>query len=291
MKLQKKEWLYELCLVILGNFLLAVGVSWFIIPNNILTAGLAGIAVALEPLFHISPEFMINVLTVIFFVIGAIFLGKKFATKTLLSTILYPLFLSCLSYIASNWLASDTFIMDKYLASIYGGALMGVGIGMVFRTGASTGGLDIPPLIISKYTHLPIPKLILITDGCTVLLGAFTYGLQPVLVGIISVFISSFMIDKTLLLGGTSAMNVMIISEKYEDIMEEIHKSLHRGTTIIEATGGYSKQKRPVLMVVIVKKQLHDLEMLVSHIDKEAFVIVSETKEVQGRGFTYEDEM
>ena len=291
MKIQKYEWAYDLFWVVIGNFLLALGVSWFIIPNDILTAGLAGIAIALEPIFHITTELMINILTVFLFVIGTCFLGKRFATKTLLSTILYPLFLSMLSFIAMKWLSTDMFVMDKYLASIYGGALMGTGTGIVFHTGASTGGVDIPPLIINKYTGIPLSKLIFLTDACTVLLGAAVYGLQPVLIGIISVFISSYMINKMMLMGGQSAMNVMIISNQYDEIMNEIHKTLHRGTTILEGVGGYSQEKRPVLMVVIVKKQLHDLQMLVSHIDKEAFVIVSDTKEVQGRGFTYEDEM
>lgn len=290
MKLNK-EWLYDIFWVVIGNFLLALGVSWFIIPNDILTAGLAGIAVALEPIFHITPEIMINVLTVVLFIIGTCFLGKQFATKTLLSTILYPLFLSILSFIATKGLPSDMLIMDKYLASIYGGALMGIGTGIVFHTGASTGGVDIPPLIINKYTKIPLPKLIFITDACTVLLGAAIYGLQPVLIGIISVFISSYMVNKMLLMGGQSAMNVMIISDKYDEIIEQIHKILHRGTTILKGVGGYSKQNRPVIMVVLVKKQLHDLQKLVSHIDESAFVIVSDTKEVQGRGFTYEDEI
>lgn len=291
MRQKKYEWLYELLWVIVGNFLLALGVAWFIIPNNILTAGLAGIAIALEPIFHITPELMINILTVVLFLVGTCFLGRKFATKTLLSTILYPLFLSFLSYIEANWLSPDMFVMDKYLASIYGGALMGAGTGLVFYTGASTGGVDIPPLIINKYTKIPLSKLIFLTDAFTVLLGAAVYGLEAVLIGIISVFISSYMINRMMLMGGQSAMNVMIISSKYEEIMSEIHKTLHRGTTILEGVGGYSQVKKPVLMVIIVKKQLHDLQMIVSHIDEDAFVIVSDTKEVQGKGFSYEDEL
>ena len=291
MQLNKKEMIQELCWIMAGNITLAIGVAFFILPNNVLTGGLAGVAIALEPLIHITPEIIINVLTVVLFIFGALILGKKFAMKTILSTILYPTFLSLFSYLAQSVFAPETFIMDKYLATIYGGALMGIGVGCVFRTGASTGGMDIPPLIINKYTHIPLPTLVLIIDACTVSLGAAVYGLQAALTGILSVWMSSFMINKTLLIGGHNAKNVMIISSKYQELMDAIHDQLERGTTILEATGGYSSEKRPVIMVVVAQKQLPELEHLISHIDKEAFVIVTDTNEVQGLGFTYEEEL
>ena len=158
---------------------------------------------------------------------------------------------------------------------------MGIGVGCVFRTGASTGGMDIPPLIINKYTHIPLPSLVLIIDALTVLLGAAVYGLQAALTGILSVWVSSFMINKTMLIGGHDAKNVMIISEKYKEIMNKV----------LEANGGYSNERKPVLMVVVTKKQLPELQHMISHIDAEAFVIVTDTNEVQGLGFTYEEEL
>nr|WP_269836789.1 YitT family protein [[Clostridium] innocuum] len=277
--------------ILAGNIALAMGVAWFILPNDVLTGGLAGVAIALEPLIHLNPELVINVLTVVLFLAGSVILGKKFAAKTILSTICYPLLLTLLSYLAKNVIAPDTFIMDKYLATIYGGALMGIGVGCVFRTGASTGGMDIPPLIINKYTHIPLPTLVLIVDALTVLLGAAVYGLQAALTGILSVWVSSYMINKTMMIGGHDARNVMIVSNKHKEIMDRIHEALERGTTILEATGGYSSEKRPVIMAVVAKKQLPELQHLVSHIDPEAFVIVMEANEVQGLGFTYEEEL
>lgn len=291
MKTTNKEAVVDILWIIAGNLFLAMGVSWFILPNNVLTGGLAGVAIALEPLFHIQPELMINALTVVLFIFGAVVLGKRFAMKTILSTVLYPLLLSCLSYLAANVIAPDTFIMDKYLATIYGGALMGVGIGCVFRTGASTGGMDIPPLIVNKYTHIPLPTLVLITDALTVMLGMWTYNLQAALTGILSVWVSSLLIDKTMMIGGHKAQSVMIISGKHEELMDKIHAQLERGTTILQAMGGYSKEKKPVIMVVVSKKQLPELQYMIAHEDPEAFVIVTETNEVQGLGFTYEEEL
>lgn len=291
LQVNKKEFIKELSWLLAGNISLAAGVAWFILPNNVLTGGLAGVAIALQKLIPLSPEMMINIGTVGLFIVGVCILGKKFAMKTIVSTICYPLLLSAFSWIATHYVASDTFIMDKYLATIYGGALMGIGVGCVFRTGASTGGMDIPPLVINKYTRIPLPTLVLIVDALTVMLGAMTYGLQAALTGILSVWVSSFMINKTMLIGGHDAKNVMIISQKHSQIMAKIHDTLERGTTIINATGGYSKEKKPVIMAVVVNKQLPQLQKMVSHIDPEAFVIVMNANEVQGLGFTYEEEL
>lgn len=174
--LKKSELLIESCWLLSGNIILAIGVAWFILPNDVLTGGLAGVAIAIEPIFHITPEIVINVLTVVLFLLGAVILGKRFAAKTIFSTFAYPMFLSLFSYLANHVIGADVFIMDKYLATIYGGALMGIGIGCVFRTGASTGGMDIPPLILNKYTHLPLPSLVMLIDALTVLLGARYMG-------------------------------------------------------------------------------------------------------------------
>ena len=197
MKLSNKELVQDTLWILAGNIALAMGVAWFILPNDVLTGGLAGVAIALEPLIHLNPE----------------------------------------------------------------------------------------------YTHIPLPTLVLVVDALTVLLGAAVYGLQAALTGILSVWVSSYMINKTMMIGGHDARNVMIVSNKHKEIMDRIHEVLERGTTILEATGGYSSEKRPVIMAVVTKKQLPELEHLVSHIDPEAFVIVMEANEVQGLGFTYEEEL
>lgn len=291
MNINKKELLCEYLWVIVGNTALGIGVAWFILPNDVLTGGLPGVAIALQKIIPLSPELMINIGTVGLFLLGALILGKKFAMKTIVSTILYPLTLSFFSFLATNYISPDTFIMDKYLATIYGGVFMGIGIGCVFRTGASTGGMDIPPLIINKYTHISLPTLVLIVDALTVMLGALTYGFQAALTGILSVWVSSFMINKTMLIGGHDAKNVMIISEHYQELMDKVHEMLERGTTVINAVGGYSNESKPVLMIVLANKQLPQLQKLVAHIDPAAFVIVMNANEVQGLGFTYEEEL
>ncbi len=288
--MESKGGVKELLVVILGNVILAFGVTAFILPNDVLTGGLAGIAVALEPIFHLEPTLVINVMTVLLFFVGLLFLGKRFAVKTLVSSICYPLLISLFSWIIDTRFPPGYFVMDRYLATIYGGILMGCGVGLIFRCGASSGGMDIPPLVLHKYTHLPLSTLVLITDALTVLLGVAAYGFQAALVGIISVFLSSVAIDKMLTLGAIKSKNCMIISERYEEMLAFIHQELYRGTTILQGRGGFTKEHRPVIMVVVSKKQYPMLEHEVLRVDPNAFIIVTDTDEVHGLGFTYEEE-
>ena len=268
--------------VVAGNAVLALAVSMFILPYDILSGGVAGIAVALQPLIPLPVTLMVNLLVVGLFILGACFLGKEFAMKTILSSLIYPVFLT---FFSGRVPVLD---LDPILASLYGGLLGGMGVGMALRTGASTGGMDIPPLIVHQLTHIEIAKLVLITDALTVLLGALTYGLEAVLIGFVSVWASSVAIDKVLMFGGQQAKAIQIISDQYEQIIERIHSELERGTTLIEAQGGYTHEKRKIVLVVITKNQYPALMEMVTAIDKEAFVIANDTHEVKGFGFSFE---
>jgi len=268
--------------VVAGNAVLALAVGMFILPYDILSGGVAGIAVALPPLISLPVTLMVNLLVVGLFILGACFLGKEFAMKTILSSLIYPVFLT---FFSGRVPVLD---LDPILASLYGGLLGGMGVGMALRTGASTGGMDIPQLIVHQLTHIEIAKLVLITDALTVLLGAFTYGLEAVLIGFVSVWASSVAIDKVLMFGGQQAKAIQIISDQYEQIIERIHSELERGTTLIEAQGGYTHEKRKIVLVVITKNQYPALMEMVTAIDKEAFVIANDTHEVKGFGFSFE---
>ena len=278
-----KEKIFDFSLVIFGSFLLAVASAFFIVPHDVLTGGTAGIAIIITRVTGISTEILINVLTISLFLIGCVFLGKDFAFKTVTSSIAYPIFNSILSQV-------DIFIdVDPLVASLYTGVLLGAGVGIVFRTGASTGGTDIPPLVLHKYTHIPLHTLVLIVDALTVAAGFVVFGIEKVLVGLISVYVSAVTIDKMMMLGGQHSKAIYIISKHYELIMSEIHEKLERGSTIMTATGGYTKEERPVIYVVISQKQYPELNRLVAHIDPQAFVVVSDATEVHGLGFTYDD--
>ena len=275
--------------ILLGNFLVACGTTFFILPNNILNGGTAGVAVALQPLFHIDTVWMTNALTVGLYGVGVIFLGKRFAMRSLISTICYPVFILLLNQYV-NTLPRATFIMPAYLSSIYSGLLLGVGLGLVFRVDASTGGMDVPALILHKYTQLSSGDAVMIVDIATVALGIYTYGLVPALIGILSVYISGVAINRTMTLRSQAAKNVMIISDSWQVIKEVLLNEVDRGVTILEGHGGYTGNSRPVLMCVINQKQYPKLEQAVLHKDPHAFIIVNDVQEVKGYGFSYEED-
>ena len=269
-------------IVLLGTFIMAIAVKVFILPFNILSGGVAGIAVALEPVFHLNPDLVINIMVLSMFILGSLILGKDFAMKTFLSSLVYPIYLPLI----------DPFVpvleLDPLVASIYGGIVAGAGIGLVMRTGSSTGGMDIPPLIMNKFFHFDIAKSVMVIDALTVLLGLFTYGLEAVLVGLISVVTSSYTINMVLTFGAQSCKSVQIISNEYATIMQRVHDELERGSTLLDATGGYTGVSRKVLLVVIDNKEYNRLIRLINEVDSKAFVITTDTKSVHGEGFALE---
>lgn len=278
----KKQLLLDSLAIIIGNFLLAVGVSFFIIPNDILTGGVAGIAIALSPLINLEVETIISGLVIVCFVLGLVFLGRKFALKTVGSSILYPIFLNILgSYEYSLGI-------DPILASLYGGLISGVGIGIVFRAGSSTGGMDIPPLILGKYTKIKTHSWMIILDGMTVILGITTFGISAAFVGMISVWSMAKMVDSIQTFGGVSTKQVFIITDQIDAVLEMILISIDRGATLLNGEGGYTKKERKIIMTVLHTDQYAKLEKEVKSIDPDAFLIVSDATEVHGHGF-YKD--
>lgn len=277
-----KRLFYETGSVVIGNLIVAFGVTFFILPCDILSGGTAGIAVALEPIFHIPPAFMINALTVGLFALGSLCLGKAFFFKTVLSTIVYPIFISILNM----KFAAIVITENQLLASIYAGICVGVGIGFVYRVDGSTGGMDIPPLIVHKYSGLPLSVLVMCFDGATVLLGAIVYGIEASMIGLVSVFVCGQMINKVLTLGSEASKTIFIISPKWEEIRRVINDDLDRGVTLVPALGGFAKAERMMLMTVVKQKQYAALQRKIIDIDPQAFFVVNDANEVGGMGFT-----
>lgn len=270
----------EFLILLLGNFILAVAVTYFIVPYGILTGGVFGVSIALSPLIpSIDVNYIAYFIIFLTFILGASFLGRGFAFKTVVSSVVYPMFLEVLRY--------STFVVnvDPLLAALYSGVLSGVALGFVFRSHASTGGMDVFPLLLKDFLDLPTSKGLLIVDGLTVMLGISTLGIEAVLLGLISVWAASYTLDKVLMFGGEQAKSLLIISEKLDIINSRIHIELDRGTTIIKAFGGYGNTDRDIIMCVITHEQYPDLKKIVSEEDEGAFVIVQDAKEIMGEGF------
>ncbi len=278
MRKEQKKQIINSITVVVGTFILAIAVETFIIPYRILSGGVAGIAVALHPILHISATLIANSVLIILLIIGSFILGKEFLKNTVLSCIAYPIFTSILN-------GRVNVVVDPILASLYGGLIAGVGI--VLKTGASTGGMDIPPLIINKLTGIKLSTLVLITDFLTVLLGLFVYDLSAVLLGLVSVFASSAAISKVLTINGTVSKAVQIISVKYEDILKEIDAQLERGATLLQGYGSYTGEEKRIILCVVSDRQYGTLIEIVKEIDPSAFIITTDATDMHGEGFTY----
>lgn len=287
--MDNKKRFNKLCIdflvIVLGNACIALAVAFFVIPNKLLVGGTAGIAVLINAFWAIPEELVINVLIYALFIAGAVVLGKDFFFKTITSTLVYPVLLSLATNLY-DWVPQELIQMDTLTSIICTGLLVGFGLGVVYRRHASTGGMDILPLIVNKYTGIPLHILLLVVDGITVLLGVIAYGLQASIYGGISVVLCSFVIDKTILLGAKKVKQVQIISQQSDDILEKVLADLDRGCTIVESRGGYTNEKRDMLMVVVPINQYQKLIDTVHAIDQSAFVIVSDINEIRGRGFT-----
>ena len=274
------KFIRDLLIVLLGNVILALAVGLFLLPNEILTGGIAGVAILLAPFVPLESGTIVMILSLVLLVVGWAFLGTKFMLTTIISSLVYP----SLLMLVQEFIKAPN--VDPLLASLYGGLLGGVGVGLVIKMGSSTGGMDIPPLIIHRLTGFDVSKAVMIIDALTVGFGLWIYGIEDVLVGLISVYTTSLAISKVLTFGGTRAKSVQIISDNYSDINKDINTILERGTTIIDSKGGYTDEPRKMILVVVSDKEYQKLIDIIDRHDKEAFVIVSDTTDVHGEGFS-----
>ena len=284
-----RKLMIDILVIILGNACIAAAVAFFVLPNKLLVGVTAGIAVAVHAFWAVPEELVIKGLIYVLFIAGALVLGKGFFFKTITSTVVYPVLLTLAGELY-EWIPKEYVTMDTLTSIICSGVLVGFGIGIVYRRNASTGGMDIIPLIVNKYTGMPLHLLLFMVDGFTVLLGVLAYGLQASIYGVISVVLCSFTINKTILFGAKETKQVQIISQKSEEILTKILEDLDRGCTIVESRGGYTNEKRDMLMVVVPIHQYQPLINLVHDMDASAFVIVSDIHEIRGRGFTLQRE-
>lgn len=276
-----KKLITDTLLVILGNLLLAFGVTAFLVPSGMITGGATGVALLLEQFLPLHLSDLVMILNIIMFIIGYVFLGKKFALGTLLSSILYPAFLAVFESIP----AISTLTDDTLLYVLGTGIFMGLGCGVVLRLGYSTGGMDVIPVLLNKKTGTSIAFWMNLTDTIILLTQIMFSTSEEVLYGILVVGLTSIVIDKTILLG-ESKLQVIIISKYYDEIQVMIDKDIDRGSTFLKITTGYMKQDQKAVLSVISRRQAAKLNDLVHKIDPEAFIITSEVHNVRGRGFT-----
>lgn len=282
----KTKWNYKkqlkaIPIILLGNTLYALAIVMFILPNGLITGGTTGLGIFVQDKLGISLTIFVSAFNIVMFVLGAIVLGRSFALTTLLSTFYYPLILTVLQSIPGITDVTN----NPIVAVIYAGIMIGVGIGMVIKAGASTGGMDIPPLVLNKKFGIPVSVTLYVLDF-TVLILQFLYAdAERVLIGILLVMLYTIVLDKVLRFH-VSKVQVQIISKECERINQSIISQLDRGSTLVHAETGLQRAAVHMVLTVIDKKELGQLNRMIQDIDPTAFVIIQDVNDVRGRGFT-----
>lgn len=271
----------DLLLVVLGNALYAFGVAAFLLPGGLITGGTTGIALFVRHCFPISISAFVLGFNVVMLLLGLAVLGRKFAATTVLSSLLYPVLLELWERV----LPAQSITQDVILCTAFGGMCIGAGLGIVIRTGASTGGMDIPPLVLNRLFHLPVAPMLYGFDMVILLLQALFSDWEQILYGILLVFIYTAVLNKVLVLG-QQKVEVKVVSEKVEEIRRAVLSQVDRGGTLLQSRTGYMLRETEMLLSVVSPMELGKVERLIHDIDPEAFLIVSRVSEVSGRGFT-----
>ena len=277
----KNNRLLTLLLVLLGNTIYALAVKLFLLPANLISCGTTGIALVVNHITGIPLTGFIFLFNMVMLAVGWWLLGRKFAMTTVLSSLFYPIALEIL-----NRLLGDVRITeDVLLNTLFAGLGLGGALGIVIRAGASTGGMDIPPLVLKKLFHIPVSASLWAFDFCIMLSQMMFHKGEDLLYGILLLFVISFALNKVLLMG-TSKTEVKIVSQQAGDIRDAILSRIDRGVTMLHGEGGYLHKQTEIILSVVSNHELPKIEQLARSIDPDCFMIVTRVTEVWGRGFT-----
>ncbi len=273
--------IWTVAIIIVGNVLYALTVKLFLLPGNLMTGGTTGIGLMVGRLTGMSLSGFVFIFNLVMLAVGFMLLGKKFALTTVISSFAYPIALELFDRILGEMVLTE----EPILNTIFSGLGIGMTLGLVIRTGASTGGMDIPPLVLNKYFHIPVSVSLNFLD-LLILAGQAVYNpAERILYGILLVLIYTIVLDKVMMIG-TTRTEVKIISRQVEEIRQIILAEVDRGVTVLYGEGGYLQEETRVVLSILSNRELPKLERLIRDIDPEAFMIVSRVTEVRGKGFS-----
>ncbi|NLI59879.1 MAG: YitT family protein [Clostridiales bacterium] len=280
--MKKRTVYWDYIYIILGTLLTSLAFNLFLIPHKIAPGGLSGIATVIYYITkgRVPVGGTMLALNVPLFIAGIKELGRGFGFKTLLSTVLLSLFIDLLKV--------PSVTDEPILASIYGGVIMGIGIGIVFKGNATTGGTDLFAKIIHKHFHfIGVGWVLFVVDSLVVLTAAMVFGPTLALYALVSLYLGSKLID-LILEGIHSAKAFMVVSEYSTEISQRVMKELDRGVTLLDGKGAYTMKKKDVVLCIINRMQTAKLKEIINEIDPIAFVFVADVREVMGEGFSLE---
>ena len=276
----KNKWI-SIGLVILGNVIYALTVKLFVLPANLISCGPTGLARVVLQLTALRVSWFVFIFNVAMLCLGWWVLGRQFAMTTVLSSLMYPIGLEVLNRVLGDVTLTDNML----LTVIFAGLGLGLSLGIVLRAGASTGGMDIPPLILKKFFRIPVSASLWVFDFCIMLSQMFFHTGEDLMYGVLLLIVISSTLNKVMLLG-TSKTEVKIVSDQAAAIRDQILSRVDRGVTLLHGEGGYLHQETEVILSIVSNHELPKIERLARDIDPECFMIVSQVTEVWGRGFS-----
>ena len=269
--------------VLLGNILLAFTVAAFMVPHGIIMGGATGIGLTISHYLPIQLSLIILVVNACLFLLGAATLGKKFVITTIASTFLYPACLSVMQAIPGITRLTDNIM----LATLYGGALLGLGVGVIVRVGSSTGGTDILALVFNKWFHVSVAVLMYIVDFTVLGAQILFSDTEQIMYGILALVMETTILNRVMLMG-QSQIQLFVISDKHEEIRERMIKEQDVGVTMVHVETGFGKEEQKAVLCIIPNRKLYATNEMIHTIDEKAFITISQINEVKGRGFTME---
>ena len=268
-------------LFLAGNALLAFAVAAFIIPGNIITGGATGIGLLVSRLLHLDAALVVLVFNLVMLALGGIVLGKKFLISTAAGSVVYPLLLALFQRIPGI----DSLTDNRMLSVLFGGGLIGIAIGTLIRIGSSTGGIDVLNLVVHKWTHITYATVAAVTDMVILVAQALFSNIEQILYGILLLAVLTFMLDSVMIMG-KAQLQVFVISPHYETIRRRLVEEMDVGVTMMCIQTGYQQQDQQGVMCILPKRRLHAVHELISTIDPNAFITITQIKEVHGEGFS-----
>lgn len=258
--------------VSVGSLIVVIAFNLFLIPHQVLSGGLSGIAMIFGMITPINTGLVNFILNLPVLIIGYKMLGKKFVMNTIVSVIIISIGL----YLVPVHVIAN----DRILSSIFGGALSGIGIGIVFRCSGSTGGFDIISMIVSRKRDFPVGAMLSGMNAVVIIISGFLFNWDSALNTLVSIFVTGKVVDA--IYTEHAKLSLMIITDKGEEMRAHLLNNLYRGLTILDGVGGYSNDKRTVLVTVISRYELNETKNLITEVDVNAFVNITQTIEVMG---------
>lgn len=272
--------LAKIAAIIFGNLLVALAVTAFIVPHELVLGGSTGIALVVTHLVSLQLSLVVLIANVALFVLGAACLGRAFAASTILSTFAYPLAMAIL-----ETLPLDGFVEDPMLAALCGGALMGAGAGLILRAGGSSGGTDIIALIAQKYLHANVSALLWAIDACVIACQLPFSDSEQTLLGILALTLLTIVMNRVMVMG-RSQVQLLIFSSEHQTIREKILSEQDAGVTMIPIEQGYTRRESQAILSVVPRRKLWAIREMITTVDPAAFWVISEVNEVRERSLS-----